>query len=164
NAITAAMADRQFGDAGARVVLEECLSGPEVSCFALCDGTRAVPLRSAQDHKRIYDQDRGPNTGGMGAFSPSPLFDAAMQATVQRDIIEPVLRGLAADGAEYRGVLYGGLMPACDGPKVIEFNVRFGDPEAQVVIPAIDEPLAPHLAAAGGGPQYSAAIPLSAAK
>jgi len=116
-AITAAMADRQFGDAGARVVLEECLSGPEVSCFALCDGTRAVPLRSAQDHKRIYDQDRGPNTGGMGAFSPSPLFDAAMQATVQREIIEPVLRGLVAEGAEYRGFLYAGLMLTCDGPK-----------------------------------------------
>ena len=160
-AITAAMADRQFGDAGARVVLEECLSGPEVSCFALCDGTRAVPLRSAQDHKRIYDQDRGPNTGGMGAFSPSPLFDAAMQATVQREIIEPVLRGLVAEGAEYRGFLYAGLMLTCDGPKVIEFNVRFGDPEAQVVIPAIDEPLAPHLASAGAGRHTGTAIAFS---
>jgi phosphoribosylamine--glycine ligase len=157
-AITAAMTDRQFGDAGARVVLEECLSGPEVSCFVLCDGTRAVPLRSAQDHKRIYDQDRGPNTGGMGAFSPSPLFDAAMEATVQREIIEPVLRGLAAEGAEYRGFLYAGLMLTCDGPKVIEFNVRFGDPEAQVVIPAIDEALAPHLASAAAGRQDGAAI------
>ena len=97
------MDDRQFGDAGARVVLEECLSGPEVSCFALCDGTRAVPLRSAQDHKRIYDQDHGPNTGGMGAFSPSPLFDAAMQATVQREIIEPVLRGLAPKAPSIAG-------------------------------------------------------------
>ena len=160
-AITAAMADRQFGDAGARVVLEECLSGPEVSCFALCDGTRAVPLRSAQDHKRIFDQDRGPNTGGMGAFSPSPLFDAAMQATVQRDIIEPVLRGLAAEGAEYRGFLYAGLMLTCDGPRVIEFNVRFGDPEAQVVIPAIDEPLAPHLASAAAGRHTGTAIAFS---
>jgi len=160
-AITAAMADRQFGDAGARVVLEECLSGPEVSCFALCDGARAVPLRSAQDHKRIYDQDQGPNTGGMGAFSPSPLFDEAMQATVQREIIEPVLRGLAAEGAEYRGFLYAGLMLTCDGPKVIEFNVRFGDPEAQVVIPAIDEPLAPHLAAAAAGQHDGAAIAFS---
>jgi len=160
-AVTAAMQERQFGDAGARVVLEECLSGPEVSCFALCDGARAVPLRSAQDHKRIYDQDQGPNTGGMGAFSPSPLFDAAMQAAVQRDIIEPVLRGLAVEGTEYRGFLYVGLMLTCDGPKVIEFNVRFGDPEAQVVIPAIDEPLAPHLAAAAAGEHHAASIAFS---
>ena len=160
-AVTAAMQERQFGDAGARVVLEECLSGPEVSCFALCDGARAVPLRSAQDHKRIYDQDQGPNTGGMGAFSPSPLFDAAMQAAVQRNIIEPVLRGLAVEGTEYRGFLYVGLMLTCDGPKVIEFNVRFGDPEAQVVIPAIDEPLAPHLAAAGAGEHHAASIAFS---
>ena len=161
-AITAAMDDRQFGDAGARVVLEECLSGPEVSCFALCDGRRAVPLRSAQDHKRVYDRDQGPNTGGMGAFSPSPLFDAAMQATVEREIIEPVLRGLAAEGMEYRGFLYTGLMLTCDGPKVIEFNVRFGDPEAQVVLPAIDEPLAPHLAAAAAGQHSGAGIAFSA--
>src|SRR6478736_6603003 len=107
-AITAAMDDRQFGDAGARVVLEECLSGPEVSCFALCDGRRAVPLRSAQDHKRVYDHDQGPNTGGMGAFSPSPLFDAAMQTAVQRDIIEPVLRGPAAPCTTHFGFVYGG--------------------------------------------------------
>jgi len=160
-AITAAMEDRQFGDAGLRVVLEECLVGPEVSCFALCDGTRAVPLRSAQDHKRVYDQDQGPNTGGMGAFSPSPLLDEALQATVQREIIEPVLRGLAAEGAEYRGFLYAGLMLTCDGPKAIEFNVRFGDPEAQVVIPAIDEPLAPHLAAAAAGQHHGGAIAFS---
>jgi len=163
-AITAAMEERQFGDAGSRVVLEECLIGPEVSCFALCDGTRAVPLRSAQDHKRVYDHDQGPNTGGMGAFSPSPLFDDAMQATVEREIIEPVLRGMAADGMAYRGFLYTGLMLTCDGPKVIEFNVRFGDPEAQVVIPAIDEPLAPHLAAAAAGQHDGTAIAFSADK
>ncbi|MEO7274749.1 MAG: phosphoribosylamine--glycine ligase [Vicinamibacterales bacterium] len=163
-AITAAMDDRQFGDAGSRVVLEECLTGPEVSCFALCDGTRAVPLRSAQDHKRVYDLDQGPNTGGMGAFSPSPLFDAAMQARVEREIIEPVLRGLAAEGTEYRGFLYTGLMLTIDGPKVIEFNVRFGDPEAQVVIPAVDEPLAPHLAAAAAGQHDGSAITFSVDK
>ena len=150
-AVRAAMEDRQFGDAGARLVLEECLMGPEVSFFALCDGRRAVPLGSAQDHKRIFDEDRGPNTGGMGAFSPSPLMDEAQQSRVMREIIDPVLRGLAAEGQEYRGFLYAGLMLTCDGPKVIEFNVRFGDPEAQVVIPAIEGALAPHLAAAAAG-------------
>ena len=150
-AIRAAMEERQFGDAGARLVLEECLVGPEVSFFALCDGARAIPLRSAQDHKRVFDDDRGPNTGGMGAFSPSPLMDEALQAQVMREIVEPVLRGLARRGAPYRGFLYAGLMLTCDGPKVIEFNVRFGDPEAQVVIPAIDGALAPHLVAAAAG-------------
>jgi phosphoribosylamine--glycine ligase len=150
-AIRAAMEERQFGDAGARLVLEECLSGPEISFFALCDGVRAVPLRSAQDHKRVFDEDRGPNTGGMGAFSPSPLLDDALQAQVMREIVEPVLRGLAAEGHPYRGFLYAGLMLTCDGPKVIEFNVRFGDPEAQVIVPAIESALAPQLAAAAAG-------------
>ena len=106
-----------------------------MSFFALCDGVRAMPLRSAQDHKRIFEHDRGPNTGGMGAFSPSPLLDEALQTQVMREIVEPVLRGLAAEGHPYRGFLYAGLMLTCDGPKVIEFNVRFGDPEAQVVHP-----------------------------
>ena len=151
DAIDAAMRERQFGDAGARVVLEECLSGPEVSFFTLCDGRRAVQLTSAQDHKRIFDDDRGPNTGGMGAFAPSPLLDDAMRARVMHEIVEPVLAGLRADGHEYRGFLYAGLMLTCDGPKVIEFNVRFGDPEAQVVVPMIDGDLAPLLAAAAEG-------------
>jgi phosphoribosylamine--glycine ligase len=132
-------------------VLEECLDGPEVSFFGLCDGVRAIPLRSAQDHKRIFEQDRGPNTGGMGAFSPSPLLDEALQTEVMREIVEPVLRGLAVERHPYRGFLYAGLMLTCDGPKVIEFNVRFGDPEAQVVLPAIDGALAPHLVAAAAG-------------
>ena len=151
DAIDAAMRERRFGDAGARLVIEECLTGPEVSFFALCDGRRALPLMSAQDHKRIFDDDRGPNTGGMGAFAPSPLVDAAMGARVMREIVEPVLAGLRADGHEYRGFLYAGLMLTCDGPKVIEFNVRFGDPEAQVVIPMIDGDLAPLLQAAADG-------------
>ena len=150
-AVRAAMEERQFGDAGARLVLEECLAGPEVSFFGLCDGVRAIPLRSAQDHKRIFEHDRGPNTGGMGAFSPSPLLDEALQTQVMREIVEPVLRGLAGEGHPYRGFLYVGLMLTCDGPKVIEFNVRFGDPEAQVVLPAIDGALAPHLVAAAAG-------------
>jgi phosphoribosylamine--glycine ligase len=145
------MDERQFGDAGSRIVVEECLTGPEVSFFAICDGTRAAALMSAQDHKRVFDDDEGPNTGGMGAFTPSPLMDEGMRARVMRDIIEPVLAGLRAEGDEYRGFLYAGLMLTCDGPKVIEFNVRFGDPEAQVVIPMIAEDLAPRLAAAADG-------------
>jgi phosphoribosylamine--glycine ligase len=151
SAIVDAMSTRRFGDAGARVVLEECLRGPEVSFFVVADGTRAVPLGSAQDHKRIFDDDRGPNTGGMGAFAPSPLVDAALSATVMSMIVEPVIAGMAAEGHEYRGFLYVGLMLTEDGPKVIEFNVRLGDPEAQVVLPLIDEPLAPLLAEAASG-------------
>ncbi len=150
-AVRAAMEERQFGDAGARIVLEECLVGPEVSFFAICDGTRATALMSAQDHKRVFDGDEGPNTGGMGAFTPSPLIDAALQARVMREIVDPVVAGLRTDGHEYRGFLYAGLMLTSDGPKVIEFNVRFGDPEAQVVIPMIAEDLAPRLAAAADG-------------
>jgi phosphoribosylamine--glycine ligase len=150
-AIHAAMEARRFGDAGSRLVLEECLEGPEVSFFALCDGRRAMPLASAQDHKRAFDEDRGPNTGGMGAFAPSPLVDDALAGRIMREIVEPVLAGMRADGLEYRGVLYAGLMITRDGPKVIEFNVRFGDPEAQVVIPTIDGNLAPVLVAAADG-------------
>jgi phosphoribosylamine--glycine ligase len=150
-AIAAAMDERQFGEAGARVVLEECLVGPEVSFFALCDGRKALPLMAAQDHKRIFDDDRGPNTGGMGAFAPSPLVDAALQARIMREIVDPVIEGMRRDGHPYQGFLYAGLMLTCQGPKVIEFNVRFGDPEAQVVIPMIDDDLAPILLAAALG-------------
>src|SRR6266853_1208325 len=150
-ALTAAMRDARFGDAGRTIVIEECLSGPEVSFFLLCDGTRAVPIGSAQDHKRIFDDDRGPNTGGMGAFAPSPLFDAELQARVMREIVDPVMTGMAAEGHPFRGFLYVGLMLTADGPKVIEFNVRMGDPETQVVLPLIDEPLLPLLVAAADG-------------
>jgi len=158
-AIAAAMEERQFGIAGARLVVEECLSGPEVSFFAVCDGERAVPLASAQDHKRIFDDDRGPNTGGMGAFAPSPLVDAAMDARIMAEVVNPVLRGMRDEDHQYRGFLYAGLMLTCNGPKVIEFNVRFGDPEAQVVIPMIDGELAPILAAAADGALDAAAVP-----
>jgi phosphoribosylamine--glycine ligase len=150
-AVRAAMEERQFGDAGSRVVLEECLVGPEVSFFAICDGGRATPLMSAQDHKRVFDGDEGPNTGGMGAFTPSPLVDDALQARIMQEIVQPVMAGVRRDGVEYRGYLYAGLMLTCDGPRVIEFNVRFGDPEAQVVIPMIADELAPRLAAAADG-------------
>ena len=150
-AIHAAMEDKQFGSAGSRVVLEECLDGPEVSFFAMCDGTRASALMSAQDHKRAFDADLGPNTGGMGAFAPSPLVDSSMETRILREIVDPVIAGLAAEGTPYHGFLYAGLMLTCDGPKVIEFNVRFGDPEAQVVIPMIADELAPSLVAAADG-------------
>jgi phosphoribosylamine--glycine ligase len=150
-AIRAAMDEAQFGAAGARLVIEECLTGPEVSFFALCDGTRALPIASAQDHKRIFDGDAGPNTGGMGAFSPSPLVDAALEAQIMREAVDPVLRGMRAEGTDYRGFLYCGLMLTCAGPKVIEYNVRFGDPEAQAVMPLLDGALLPLLAASADG-------------
>jgi phosphoribosylamine--glycine ligase len=150
-AIRGAMVDRQFGDAGSRLVLEEFMQGTEASFFALCDGRRALPLLSAQDHKRAYDNDRGPNTGGMGAFAPSPLVTPAIQARVMREIVEPVIAGMREEGREYRGFLYAGLMLTESGPKVVEFNVRFGDPEAQVVLPMIEDDLAPLLAAAAAG-------------
>jgi phosphoribosylamine--glycine ligase len=150
-AIRAAMEEGQFGAAGARVVIEECLAGPEVSFFAVCDGTRAVPVASAQDHKRIFDDDGGPNTGGMGAFAPSPLVDDAIAARIMGEVVQPALDGLREEGHAYRGFLYAGLMMTANGPKVIEFNVRFGDPEAQVVIPMIAGELTPLMAAAAEG-------------
>jgi phosphoribosylamine---glycine ligase len=150
-AIDAAMGERKFGAAGERLVIEECLSGPEVSVFFVCDGARALPIGAAQDHKRIFDDDRGPNTGGMGAFAPSPLVDAALDARVIAEIVEPVIAGMAAEGHPFRGFLYAGLMLTSSGPKVIEFNVRLGDPEAQVMLPRIEDPLLPILAAAAAG-------------
>ena len=137
SAVNAAMVDKSFGDAGSRVVLEELLTGPEVSFFVVANGEQYVPLLSAQDHKRIFDHDDGPNTGGMGAFSPSPLMNEALQAQIETAIVQPVLKGMAAEGNPFRGFLYCGLMLTPDGPKVIEFNVRFGDPEAQVVLPLL---------------------------
>ena len=150
-AIIAAMTERKFGSAGERLVVEECLSGPEVSFFVLSDGTRALPLASAQDHKRIFDDDRGPNTGGMGAFAPSPLVDRALEARVMREIVDPVIDGMRAEGHPFQGFLFVGLMLTAGGPKVIEFNVRLGDPETQVILPLIDEPLLPLLVAAAEG-------------
>ena len=124
-----------FGDAGAKVVIEEFLVGEEASFICLCDGQHAVPFASSQDHKARDDGDRGPNTGGMGAYSPAPVIDAAMHAKVMQQVIEPTLAGMAADGVPYVGFLYAGLMITPQGqPKVIEFNCRFGDPEAQPVM------------------------------
>jgi phosphoribosylamine--glycine ligase len=150
-AIRASMQDARFGTAGSRLVIEECLAGPEVSFFVVADGRRFVPIGTAQDHKRIFDDDHGPNTGGMGAFAPSPLMDDAFSRRVLREIVGPVVSGMAAEGHPFRGFLYVGLMLTAEGPKVIEFNVRLGDPEAQVVLPMVAEPLAPLLAAAAQG-------------
>jgi phosphoribosylamine---glycine ligase len=150
-ALVAAMRERRFGAAGDVVVIEECLAGPEVSFFVLSDGERALPIGSAQDHKRIFDDDRGPNTGGMGAFASSPLCDEALSARVMREIVNPVIAGMAVEGNPFRGFLYVGLMLTASGPKVIEFNVRLGDPETQVILPLIDEPLAPLLLASAEG-------------
>lgn len=150
-AILAAMRDHRFGAAGDRIVIEEYLSGEELSFFVLSDGIRALPIGSAQDHKRVFDDDRGPNTGGMGAFAPSPIADAPTASRIMRDIILPVISGMSAEGHPFSGFLYAGLIMTAVGPKVIEFNVRLGDPEAQVVLPLIDEPLLPLLLAAASG-------------
>ena len=150
-AVRQAMVDRVFGNAGERIVFEEFLTGDEASYFVLADGSSFVPLSSAQDHKRIFDDDRGPNTGGMGAFSPSPLVTPDVERRVLDEVVIPVLTGMEAEGHPYRGFLYVGLMLTADGPKVIEFNVRFGDPEAQVVLPMLDEDLSWLLGAAATG-------------
>ena len=159
-AAVAAMRDRRFGAAGERLVIEECLSGPEVSFFVLTDGHRAANIGTAQDHKRIFDDDRGPNTGGMGAFAPSPLVDAALEARIVREIVEPVVHGMAVEGHPYTGFLYVGLMLTSDGPKVIEFNARLGDPETQVILPLVDEPFVPLLAAVARKDLRQAAVRL----
>jgi phosphoribosylamine--glycine ligase len=125
--------------------------GQEASYFVLTDGRSAMPLASAQDHKRIFDDDRGPNTGGMGAFAPSPLVSPAIERAIINDIVRPVLKGMSAEGHPFRGFLYVGLMLAASGPRVVEFNVRFGDPEAQVVLPMLDEELSTLLWAAAAG-------------
>jgi phosphoribosylamine--glycine ligase len=145
------MVDAQFGAAGSRLVIEECLSGPEVSFFVLADGETAIPFGTAQDHKRLGDGDRGPNTGGMGAFAPSPLVSPALEHDVMSRIVTPVLSGMRAAGSPYQGFLYVSLMLTTAGPRVIEFNVRFGDPEAQVVLPLVEGSLADVLMASATG-------------
>ena len=131
----------EFGAAGQTIVVEDFLDGEEVSFFALCDGTRAVEFASAQDHKRVGEGERGPNTGGMGAYSPAPVMDARMRERVMRTIVAPTLKGMAAMGAPFKGVLFAGLMIAADGPKLLEYNVRFGDPETQAMLPRLEEDL-----------------------
>jgi phosphoribosylamine---glycine ligase len=140
-----------LGEAGAELVIEEFLAGEEASFFALCDGETALPMASAQDHKRAFDGDKGPNTGGMGAYSPAPIADATMSDRVMAEIVLPTLRAMKAMGAPYKGVLYAGLMISPDGPKLIEYNVRFGDPETQVLMPRLISDLVPALLASRDG-------------
>jgi phosphoribosylamine--glycine ligase len=149
------------GAAGAEVVIEECLVGEEASFFVLSDGENVVPLATAQDHKRAHDGDTGPNTGGMGAYSPAPAMTPAMIERTLAEIVRPTIAAMAARGAPFRGVLYAGLMLTADGPKLIEYNVRFGDPEAQVLMMRLDSDLLPLLLAAakrslaGAQPKWS---------
>lgn len=150
-AIDCIMLDGAFGAAGDRVVLEEYLEGEEASIFALSDGRRLLPLASSQDHKQAFDGDQGPNTGGMGAYSPAPLITDALFEEIERTVLRPCIEGMARDGDPYRGVLYAGLMITDAGPKVVEFNCRFGDPETQVVLPRMRSDLVPLLAACCDG-------------
>lgn len=145
------MSDRIFGDAGDEVVIEEFLDGEEASFFALVDGKTALPLASAQDHKAAYDGDTGPNTGGMGAYSPAPVVTDALAREIMETIIQPTLKGMAAEGRPYTGVLFAGLMITEEGPKTLEFNVRFGDPECQVLMARWDSDVLEALDAAAGG-------------
>jgi phosphoribosylamine--glycine ligase len=136
-AIDEIMVQKVFGPAGNQVVIEECLQGPEASVLAVCDGKHFLVLPIAQDHKRIFDDDLGPNTGGMGAFSPSPLITVELLDQIITRIIEPAIRGMYQEGNPFKGVLFAGLMLTADGPKALEFNVRFGDPETQSILPRL---------------------------
>jgi phosphoribosylamine---glycine ligase len=146
-----AMFGGELGSAGAQIVVEELLRGEEASFFALCDGENAIPLVSAQDHKRAYDGDRGPNTGGMGAYSPAPVMTAEQTRRAMDEIVLPTVRAMKAMGMPYKGVLYAGLMITADGPKLIEYNVRFGDPECQVLMLRLMSDLVPALLACCDG-------------
>ncbi len=150
-AVDDAMERGIFGAAGQRVVIEERLSGQEISFFALCDGTNALALGMAQDHKPIFDGDRGPNTGGMGAYSPVPQFDAALEERIMREVVQPTLGAMAARGMPFRGVLFVGLMIEGERLNVLEFNVRFGDPECEALMMRLEGDLAQALAAAARG-------------
>src|SRR5205807_393659 len=151
-AAAGAMFSGRFGAAGREVVIEEFLEGEEASFIVMADGAHVLPLASSQDHKRLHDGDRGPNTGGMGAYSPAPVVTPAMHARVLREVIEPTVRGLAADGTPYTGFLYAGLMIAPDGtPRVLEFNCRLGDPETQPILLRLESDLTTLCEAALGG-------------
>lgn len=142
-AISSAMVEKSFGEAGQAIVIEECLQGEEVSVFSLSDGQRTIFLVSAQDHKRVFDNDEGPNTGGMGAYINPPIYTAELQRQVEETIITPTIKAMASEGCPFRGVLYTGLMITEDGPRVLEYNARFGDPETQVIMPVIQGDILP---------------------
>lgn len=146
-----AMLGGSLGEAGASIVIEECLTGEEASFFVLTDGKNALPLASAQDHKRAFDGDTGPNTGGMGAYSPAPVMTPEIEAQVMDEIIHPTIAEMARRGTPYRGLLYAGLMIGADGPKLIEYNARFGDPETQALVLRLRSDLVPALMAAPTG-------------
>ena len=158
-AVAQCMERRAFGAAGATVVVEEFMRGEEASFFALVSGEHATPFAAAQDHKTVFDGDVGPNTGGMGAYTPVAAMDAAMQARVMRTIVEPTVRALAREAAPYAGVLYAGLMLTAEGPKVVEFNCRFGDPECQPILASSTGDLVPALLAVARGERPPAAEP-----
>ena len=140
-AVDQIMVQKLFKEAGQRIVIEECLQGEELSVMAVSDGSDYVVLDSAQDHKRIFDDDLGPNTGGMGAYSPTAIINEELLRTIEKTIIEPVIRGMDKEGMPFKGVLYAGIMITVAGPYVLEFNARFGDPEAQVVLPRMKNDL-----------------------
>jgi phosphoribosylamine--glycine ligase len=141
----------RFGSAGARVVIEEFMAGEEASLFALSDGRSAVMFGAAQDHKRAFDGDEGPNTGGMGTYSPAPVLTPEGQGAARERLIEPTLKAMASEGSPYRGVLYAGLMLTAEGPKLVEYNARFGDPECQVLMLRLEDDLVPYLLACASG-------------
>jgi len=151
NAIDEMMVREKFGAAGERILIEDYVSGEEASILAVTDGERTALMLPSQDHKRLKDGDGGPNTGGMGAYAPAPVIDAKMLKTIDETIIEPALTGLAKDGIEYRGCLYAGLIVDFEGPKLLEFNCRFGDPEAQAVLPLLQDDLFDICAGAAAG-------------
>ncbi|MEC8164031.1 MAG: phosphoribosylamine--glycine ligase [Pseudomonadota bacterium] len=150
-AVDDALLDGRFGAAGAEVVVEAFLAGEEVSVFAICDGNTALVLASAQDHKAVYDGDKGPNTGGMGAYSPAPVMDDDLAARVEAEFIKPTMAAMAAEGCPYQGVLFAGLMVDEKGPKLLEYNVRFGDPECQGLMTRLMSDVLPALIAAADG-------------
>jgi phosphoribosylamine---glycine ligase len=150
-AAIAMMFEGAFGAAGAEVVIEEYLEGREISFFALCDGETAIPLASAQDHKRVFDHDKGPNTGGMGAYSPTPFVTPVVQHAIMAKIIAPTVAGMNTRGTPFRGVLYAGVMLTSEGPKLFEYNVRFGDPECQVLMLRMMSDIVPAMLAACDG-------------
>jgi len=162
-AIARCLERREFGAAGATIVVEEFLRGEEASFFAVSNGGACVALGAAQDHKTVFDGDRGPNTGGMGAFTPVASLDAAMHARIMRTIVEPTFAAIAREGAPYRGVLYAGLMLTAEGPKVIEYNVRFGDPECQALVATMEGDLLLLLDAAARGAPLPAPAPTARA-
>jgi len=141
DAVNEMMVKRSFGDAAKRIIIEECLAGEEASIIVVSDGKNMVPLASSQDHKRVFDGDKGPNTGGMGAYSPAPVVTGAVFKEIMEKVILPVIKGMALEGKPYKGVLYAGIMLTKIGPKVLEFNARFGDPETQAIMPRLKSDL-----------------------